>query len=80
MNYQRLDPGKKDILIIDDMADNLRVLSSLLIKEGYNARKALNWQMALTACQTGLPDLILLLIKNITIMVLNLEMINKVFF
>jgi diguanylate cyclase (GGDEF)-like protein len=51
---------KKDILLIDDMADNLRVLSSLLTKEGYNVRKALNWQMAVTACQTVLPDLILL--------------------
>ncbi|MBH8551663.1 EAL domain-containing protein [Nostocaceae cyanobacterium CENA357] len=60
MSYQRLDPDKKDILIIDDMADNLRVLSSLLTKSGYNVRKALNWQMALTACQTVLPDLILL--------------------
>ncbi|WGV23891.1 two-component system response regulator [Halotia branconii] len=60
MNYQRLNPDKKDILIIDDIADNLRVLSSLLTKSGYNVRKALNWQMALTACQTVLPDLILL--------------------
>lgn len=60
MNYKRLDPHKKDILIIDDTADNLRVLSSLLTKHGYNVRKALNWQMALTACQTVLPDLILL--------------------
>lgn len=60
MNYERLDTDKKDILIIDDMADNLRVLSSLLTREGFNVRKALNWQMALTACQTVLPDLILL--------------------
>ncbi len=52
--------NKKDILIIDDTADNLRVLSAILIREGYNVRKALNWQMALTACQTVLPDLILL--------------------
>ncbi|MBN3875939.1 MAG: GGDEF/EAL domain-containing response regulator [Nostoc sp.] len=60
MNYEHLDPNKKDILIIDDMADNLRVLSSILTREGYNVRKALNWQMALTATQTLLPDLILL--------------------
>ncbi|MBE9004840.1 EAL domain-containing protein [Fortiea sp. LEGE XX443] len=60
MNYQQLDPDKKDILIIDDKPDNLRVLSSLLARKGYNVRKALNWQMALTACQTVLPDLILL--------------------
>ncbi|MBG1264562.1 GGDEF domain-containing response regulator [Nostoc commune] len=60
MNYEHLDPKKKDILIVDDMADNLRVLSSILTREGYNVRKALNWQMALTATQTVLPDLILL--------------------
>ncbi|MHC5760314.1 two-component system response regulator [Nostoc sp.] len=60
MNYDHLDPDKKDILIVDDMADNLRVLSSILTREGYNVRKALNWQMALTATQTVLPDLILL--------------------
>jgi diguanylate cyclase (GGDEF)-like protein len=60
MNYEHLDPNKKDILIVDDMADNLRVLSSILAREGYNVRKALNWQMALTATQTVLPDLILL--------------------
>ncbi|MBF2007639.1 EAL domain-containing protein [Chlorogloeopsis fritschii PCC 9212] len=60
MNYERINSAKKDILIIDDMPDNLRVLSSLLTKEGYHVRKALNWQMALTACQTLLPDLILL--------------------
>lgn len=60
MNHEHLNPNKKDILIIDDMADNLRVLSSILTREGYNVRKALNWQMALTATQTVLPDLILL--------------------
>ncbi|AKG23600.1 two-component system response regulator [Calothrix sp. 336/3] len=60
MNHERLNPEKKDILIIDDTPDNLRVLSSLLTKQGYNVRKALNWQMALIACQTVLPDLILL--------------------
>lgn len=60
MNYQQLNPYRKDILIIDDMADNLRVLSSILTSKGYNVRKALNWQMACTACQTLLPDLILL--------------------
>ncbi len=60
MNYKRLDPEKKDILIIDDTVNNLRVLSSILTKEGYSVRKALNWQMALTACQSALPDLILL--------------------
>ncbi|HEY9801330.1 MAG TPA: EAL domain-containing protein [Leptolyngbyaceae cyanobacterium] len=60
MNYRQSNQYRKDILIIDDMADNLRVLSSILTSQGYNVRKALNWQMACTACQTLLPDLILL--------------------
>lgn len=60
MNYERLQSDKKDILIIDDTPDNLRILSWFLTKKGYSVRKALNWQMALTACQTLSPDLILL--------------------
>ncbi|MBD2502424.1 GGDEF/EAL domain-containing response regulator [Anabaena azotica] len=60
MSYKQSNQYRKDILIIDDMADNLRVLSSILTSQGYNVRKALNWQMASTACQTLLPDLILL--------------------
>ncbi|MCJ8281712.1 MAG: response regulator, partial [Rivularia sp. ALOHA_DT_140] len=51
---------KQDILVIDDTADNLRILSSILARVGYKVRKALNWQMAFTACQSQLPDLILL--------------------
>ncbi len=54
------DINNQDILIIDDTADNLRILSSILVRVGYKVRKALNWQMAFTACQTQLPDLILL--------------------
>jgi diguanylate cyclase (GGDEF)-like protein len=60
MREVRINNHKKDILIIDDTADNLRVLSSILIREGYTVRKALNWQMAMTACHAVVPDLILL--------------------
>ncbi|MDL5051714.1 response regulator [Oscillatoria amoena NRMC-F 0135] len=49
-----------DILIVDDMPDNIRFLSSLLIEQGYRVRKAINGKMALTAIQTIQPDLILL--------------------
>lgn len=51
---------KGDILIVDDTPDNLRVLTYLLEKEGYRVRKTLNGNMALTACEASLPDLILL--------------------
>ncbi|HEY9850068.1 MAG TPA: EAL domain-containing protein [Leptolyngbyaceae cyanobacterium] len=60
MNYQQFDPSKKDILIVDDTPANLRFLAAILSEEGYHVRKALNGQMALTACQAVLPDLILL--------------------
>lgn len=49
-----------DILIVDDSAVNLELLSSLLIKEGYFVRPALNGQIALSAAKSSRPDLILL--------------------
>ncbi len=49
-----------DILVVDDTADNIRFLSTLLTKKGYQVRKALNGKMALTAAQAATPDLILL--------------------
>ncbi|WP_254565072.1 response regulator [Oscillatoria sp. HE19RPO] len=52
--------NKPVILIVDDQPDNLRVLSSMLIIKGYNVRKALTGEMALTTCQKVVPDLILL--------------------
>jgi len=52
--------SKENILVVDDTPDNLRLLSALLSEQGYTVRKALNGQMALTACKTLLPDLILL--------------------
>lgn len=52
--------SKEDILIVDDTLENLRLLSTVLVKQGYNVRKALNGRMALTAAQTVQPDLILL--------------------
>ncbi|MBD2663043.1 two-component hybrid sensor and regulator [Richelia sinica FACHB-800] len=51
---------KKNILVVDDTPDNLRLLSVILSSEGYNVRKALDGETAITACKTLLPDLILL--------------------
>ncbi|AFZ36219.1 response regulator receiver modulated diguanylate cyclase/phosphodiesterase [Stanieria cyanosphaera PCC 7437] len=50
----------KDILIVDDTLENLRLLSTMLTEQGYTVRKATNGQMALTAVQALPPDLILL--------------------
>lgn len=51
---------KGNILVVDDTPDNLRLLSAMLTAEGFEVRKALNGQMALTSCKMLLPDLILL--------------------
>jgi two-component system, sensor histidine kinase and response regulator len=60
MNSEPLNCIHKDILIVDDTPINLRVLAKILSDRGYKVRKALNGQIALTACQTLLPDVILL--------------------
>ncbi|UIE37293.1 putative bifunctional diguanylate cyclase/phosphodiesterase [Leptodesmis sichuanensis] len=59
MNHQ-VGIDSIDILIVDDTPENLRLLSIMLSKQGYQVRKAINGQMALTAVQALKPDLILL--------------------
>lgn len=53
-----VNPG--DILLVDDVLDNLQVLSAMLEAEGYEVRQALNGHMALMGIEAELPDLILL--------------------
>lgn len=60
MNSGPIERTHKDILIVDDTPINLRVLAKILSDRGYKVRKALNGQIALTACQTLLPDVILM--------------------
>ncbi len=60
INHQQDSPNKANILVVDDTPDNLRLLSSILTKEGYRVRKVLNGQMALATVQKFPPDLILL--------------------
>ncbi len=52
--------AKANILIVDDMPDNLRLLSGMLIKEGYKVRPAPSGAHALATSQREIPDLILL--------------------
>ncbi|NEO99564.1 MAG: response regulator [Symploca sp. SIO2E9] len=52
-----------DILIVDDMPDNLRLLSSMLTDNGYRVRNAINGKRTFIAVQRQVPDLILLDIK-----------------
>jgi class 3 adenylate cyclase/CheY-like chemotaxis protein len=58
--HNGIDPRTSDILIVDDKADNIRLLSSILSSQGYTVRKALNGSMALKAVESLAPDLILL--------------------
>lgn len=57
------DSSKGDILIVDDTPDNLRLLSAMLTRQGFEVRKALNGNMAIASVQADLPDLVLLDIK-----------------
>lgn len=51
---------KRNILAVDDVPENLRLLSSMLTEQGYEVRKAISSRAALTSVKTELPDLILL--------------------
>lgn len=53
-------PIQDDILVVDDTPDNIRLLSKMLLEQGYVVRKALTGQAALTAVRALPPDLILL--------------------
>lgn len=60
MNENKNYLKSAEILIVDDSPANLRLLSSLLIQQGYNVRKAISGQAALRAAEVVIPDLILL--------------------
>ncbi|MEH2132321.1 MAG: response regulator [Nostoc sp.] len=52
--------SKTEILVVDDLRDNLRLLSNLLREQGYEVRTAINGTMALRSAQSEPPALILL--------------------
>ncbi|MGL4884292.1 MAG: response regulator, partial [Waterburya sp.] len=51
---------QEQILIVDDLPENIRILSSLLSKQGYKVSSATDGKMALAMIETESPDLILL--------------------
>ncbi|PZO16332.1 MAG: hypothetical protein DCF25_12680 [Leptolyngbya foveolarum] len=57
MDTQR---DRSKILVVDDLLENLRLLSTLLLKEGYEVRRAPDGAMALGNVPRFQPDLILL--------------------
>ena len=60
LNHSSLHLTQADILIVDDVLENIRLLSTILDSNGYQTRKATNGAMALKAVEATLPSLILL--------------------
>jgi putative two-component system response regulator len=52
--------GTKEILIIDDKVENIKLLNSFLEKEGYKLRNALDGETAILSVKVKKPDLIIL--------------------
>jgi len=61
VNFILMQPA--NILIVDDVPENLRLLSAILKESGHHVRSAAGGKAALQAVQHALPDLILLDIK-----------------
>ncbi|VEP17264.1 Diguanylate cyclase (GGDEF) domain-containing protein [Hyella patelloides LEGE 07179] len=60
MNKEYYEQAKANILIVDDSPENLRLLSSLLVKQGHRVNCVADGEMALHAIRGKLPDLIIL--------------------
>jgi len=58
--HSKTSKSKGNILIVDDTPDNLRLLSEMLLKQGYSVRSAISGKAAFMAINTKCPDLILL--------------------
>lgn len=55
-----LQSQPSDILIVDDVLENVRLLSEILSEAGFSVRQAVNGAMALMAIKASPPDLLLL--------------------
>ena len=60
MNNHQSGMPLGNILVVDDTAENLRLLCTMLTQSGYTPRCVINGKMALRACNSNPPDLILL--------------------
>ena len=60
MNKKHNDELQESILIVDDLPENIRLLSSLLSNQGYEVKSATDGAMALSIIKANCPDLILL--------------------
>ncbi|HLO89297.1 MAG TPA: response regulator [Nostocaceae cyanobacterium] len=60
MNQLDNSPIKAQILVVDDILDNVNLLSKILSAAGYKVRKAVNGKMALMGIKAAPVDIILL--------------------
>ncbi|MEM9213340.1 MAG: response regulator [Cyanobacteria bacterium P01_F01_bin.150] len=60
MSAAQIHSSQPRLLIVDDQPDNLRLLSTMLMDQGYEVRRALSGTLALRNVQAHPPDLILL--------------------
>ena len=63
MNINCETPNKGNILIVDDLPENLQLLSDALLNLGYTVRSVTSGRMALKTVQVKRPDVILLDVK-----------------
>lgn len=63
MKLNGLEDREEDILIVDDTAANLRLLSQMLVEQGYHVRPILDSSLVFAAVQAEMPDLIMLDIR-----------------
>jgi two-component system, sensor histidine kinase and response regulator len=56
----RTSSTKGDILVVDDVPENLQLLSSILTEQGYEVRRVINGKHALRVAHSDPPELILL--------------------
>jgi two-component system, sensor histidine kinase and response regulator len=60
MSLTSTGTSKSSILVVDDVPDNLRLLSEILTRQGYDVRSAISGSIALLVVPRVYPDLILL--------------------
>lgn len=63
MDSHQTDLSRGNILLVDDTPNNLRLLSAMLMDQGYDVRRVISGSMALKTAEANPPDLILLDIR-----------------
>jgi CheY-like chemotaxis protein len=63
LENEEIEAEKNNVLIVDDLIENLRFLTEILLNRGYRVRSVTNGNMALKTAINKPPDLILLDIR-----------------